>query len=101
MIRHVVLFKFHDGVHWDDPRFLSAESDVLNLPEEIDEILEWECGRNTAAREIAYDYAIIGSFKNQEAVNAYLYHPTHVRGVEKWKKFSTWVVTDFESSPST
>lgn len=97
MIRHVVLFKLHDNVSRDDPRFLDAEAEVQRLPEEIPEILEWECGWNIADRDIAYDYAIIGGFADEDAVKTYLYHPVHMRGVEKWREFSSWVVADFES----
>ncbi|MFD6887646.1 Dabb family protein [Streptomyces sp. NPDC059957] len=96
MICHVVLFKFHDGVGWDDPRFLEADRDVRVLPQSIPEILEWKCGRNVTNREIAYDYAVIGNFKDKSAVETYLYHPVHMRGVDQWRQFSTWVVTDFE-----
>ncbi|MGW9115760.1 Dabb family protein [Streptomyces sp. NPDC055663] len=99
MIRHVVLFKFHDGVDYGDPRFLRAEAEIHDLPNHVPEILQWECGRNVAERNIAYDYAAIGGFEDRDAVEAYLYHPVHVRGVDSWREFSTWVMADFETPP--
>ncbi|GAA2277689.1 hypothetical protein GCM10010145_58380 [Streptomyces ruber] len=96
MICHVVLFKFHDGVRHDDPRFLEADRDVRVLPEAIPGILECGCGRDFADRDMAYDYAVIGTFENGSAVASYPHHPVHVRGVDQWRQFSTWVVTDFE-----
>ncbi|MFI2259779.1 Dabb family protein [Streptomyces tubercidicus] len=96
MLRHVVLFKLSPGVDWDDPRAQRAEVATRNHPQHIAEILSWECGRNTADRPIAYDFALCGTFSDADAVNRYLRHPDHVSGVDLWRAIATWVVVDYE-----
>ncbi len=95
MIRHVVLFKFYQGITWDDPRAVSAEAATRQHPAHIPEILAWECGRNHANRSIAYDFALIGTFRDEMAVDRYLTHPDHLRGVGLWREIADWRVVDF------
>ncbi|GHF31008.1 Dabb family protein [Streptomyces griseoluteus] len=95
-VRHVVLFKFKDGINWSDPRAEEAEAATLRHPLHIPEIANWSCGRNTAARSIAHDFAVIGDFADRDAVHRYLTHPDHVRGVELWRAIADWSVVDFE-----
>jgi hypothetical protein len=96
MIRHVVLFKFHQGVTWNDPRAQSAEAATMQHPAAIPEILSWECGRNRSDRAIAYDFVLIGTFTDQAAVDRYLTHPNHIWGAELWRKIADWAVVDFD-----
>ncbi|GGM06052.1 hypothetical protein GCM10010129_57160 [Streptomyces fumigatiscleroticus] len=95
-IRHVVLFKFKDGVSWSDPRAAEAEAATRQHPRHIPDIVNWQCGRNVAERSIAHDFALIGDFADQDAVARYLVHPDHVRGVELWRAIADWSVVDFE-----
>lgn len=95
MIRHVVLFRFRPGVDWSDARARAAEAATASHPDHIEEILDWEFGRNMTERAVAYDFALIGTFADREAIDRYLNHPDHVRGVELWKEIATWVVADF------
>jgi hypothetical protein len=94
-IRHVVLFRFRPGVTWDDPRAVAAEQATAGHPEHIEEIIDWESGRNLSVRPAAYDFALIGTFADQAAVDRYLGHPDHVRGVRLWDEIATWVIADF------
>ncbi|WP_371478721.1 Dabb family protein [Kitasatospora sp. NBC_00315] len=95
MIRHVVLFKFREGVTWSDPRAQVAEEATRRHPEFIPEILSWECGRNEVDRPVAYDFALIGGFADPAAVTRYLEHPDHQRGVALWRELAEWNVVDF------
>ncbi|MEV6731335.1 MULTISPECIES: Dabb family protein [unclassified Streptomyces] len=95
MIRHTVLFRFRPGVDWSDTRAQAAEAAAAGHPEQIEEILGWEFGRNMTERAVAYDFALIGTFADREAIDRYLNHPDHVRGVELWREIATWVVADF------
>ncbi|WDO05343.1 Dabb family protein [Streptomyces murinus] len=95
MIRHTVLFRFRPEVDWSDARARAAEAATAGHPDHIEEILGWEFGRNMTERPVAYDFALIGTFADRGAVDRYLTHPDHVRGVELWREIATWVVADF------
>jgi stress responsive alpha/beta barrel protein len=94
-MRHVVLFRFRTGVTWADPRAVAAERATADHPRYIKDILGWEFGRNLSSRPIAYDFALIGTFADQAAIDRYLNHPDHLRGVRLWEEIATWVMADF------
>ncbi|WP_307854066.1 Dabb family protein [Streptomyces tagetis] len=91
-----MLFKFKDGLDWSDPRAAEAESVTRQHPRHIPEIVHWQCGRNVSGRPIAHDFALVGDFTDRQAVDRYLTHPDHVRGVELWRAIADWSVVDFE-----
>ncbi|WP_234348023.1 Dabb family protein [Streptomyces specialis] len=91
-----MLFRFRDGVTWSDPRAQEAEKATHGHPREIPEILEWTAGRNSADRENAYDFAVVGLFEDHAALGRYMEHPDHRRGVRLWREISEWVVTDID-----
>ncbi len=99
MLVHIVLFKFNAGIGWGDPRVLAAEDTTRNHPRHIPEIRHWTVGRNVTDREVAYDFAVIGRFADRAALDRYLIHPDHQRGVAAWRELSTWVVADLEADP--
>jgi hypothetical protein len=94
-IRHVVLFRFRQGVDWSDPRASAAAQVTADHPRYIPEILNWECGRNLTDRAVACDFALVGTFADRAAVDSYLIDPDHQRGVELWREIATWVVVDY------
>ncbi|NUS16800.1 MAG: Dabb family protein [Streptomyces sp.] len=98
-IRHIVLFKFKEGVTWSDPRAEEAEAATKGHPRWIPDIAGWQCGRNISDRPIAHDFALIGDFADQDAVDRYLVHPDHVRGADLWRAIADWSVVDFEVHP--
>lgn len=95
-IRHIVLFKFDDGISWGDPRALAAEKITLEHPRHIPEIAGWQAGRSVAERAEGYDFALIGDFADHTALSGYMTHPHHQRGVTAWRAISTWVVADLD-----
>ncbi|MEU2267209.1 Dabb family protein [Streptomyces olindensis] len=96
MIRHLVLFKLHEGVERDDPRVLKGVEAFRALDGTIPEIRFWELGRNVSDRPIAHDFAINSAFDDAEALRRYVEHPAHQAGVAQWREFSTWVIADYE-----
>ncbi|MFJ6212154.1 Dabb family protein [Streptomyces sp. NPDC092296] len=97
MIRHLVLFKLNDGVDRDaDDRVAVGAKAFEELGALIPELRGWECGWNTTARDIAYDYALNGLVEDREGLNAYLAHPAHQAAVAQWREFATWVIADIE-----
>ncbi|MEU0677583.1 Dabb family protein [Streptomyces sp. NPDC006172] len=96
MIRHLVLFKLHDGVRRDDPRVVAGEAAFRALGGQIEELRFWELGWNVSERPIAYDFAINSAVQDADALKRYLEHPAHQAGVALWREFATWVVADYE-----
>ncbi|MEU9332939.1 Dabb family protein [Streptomyces sp. NPDC048290] len=96
MIRHLVLFKLNEGVSPDDPRVAAAVASFDGLDDRIEELREWELGRNISDRPIAYDFAINSVVEDPAALRRYLEHPDHQAGVALWRAVATWVVADFE-----
>jgi hypothetical protein len=96
MIRHIVLFKFKDGVSWDDPRVQEAERTAAKVGGEVPELNEWSIGRNVSTRAIAYDFAVIGLMDDEDALERYLLHPFHQEAIRLWREISEWVIVDLE-----
>jgi hypothetical protein len=96
MIMHLVAFKFLAGISWGDPRAQAAERLSRGHPEHIPEIRRWTAARNISQRSVAYDFAVVGHFTDREALDRYMVHPDHRRGVEAWRAISTWIVVDLE-----
>lgn len=96
MIQHIVLFRLRDGVVWDDPRVQRAQAMTQAHPAHIEEIRSWLAGKNVTAREVAYDFALVGSFEDRAGLDRYMVHPHHLLGVQAWREVATWVVADLE-----
>ncbi|MET9506049.1 Dabb family protein [Streptomyces sp. NPDC006259] len=95
MIRHLVLFKLHEGVTRDDPRVVAGEAAFRALGGQIEELRFWELGWNISDRPIAYDFAINSAVEDADALKRYIEHPAHQAGVALWREFATWVVADY------
>ncbi|MFH8993210.1 Dabb family protein [Streptomyces sp. NPDC017940] len=91
-----MLFKFKDGIDWGDARACEAERTAAMVGGEVPELLEWRCGRNVSARDIAYDFLVEGLLDDMEAVERYLAHPFHQKAIRQWKEISEWVIADIE-----
>ncbi|MFE1323635.1 Dabb family protein [Streptomyces sp. NPDC058735] len=96
MIRHLVLFKLHEGVERDDPRVVRGVAAFRALDGTIPELRHWELGWNISDRLIAYDFAINSAFDDVHALRRYVEHPDHQAGVALWREFATWVIADYE-----
>ena len=75
MLRHVVFFKFKDGVRQEE--IADLESSLAQLPAAIPEILSYEFGRDVVRSERSYDLALVSTFRNLEALQGYQKHPDH------------------------
>lgn len=97
MIRHLVLFKLNDGIdRHDDERAEAAAKAFEGLDAVVPGVREWQCGWNTTARDIAYDFGINSLFEDRAALQAYGDHPAHRAAAAQWQELATWVVVDFE-----
>jgi hypothetical protein len=95
MLRHIVVFKYRNGVTRDDPRVAEVYTQLAQLPGRIPEVLSWEQGLNVSGRDIAYDLALCSSFENQAALQRYSDHPAHRAVVELLREICTWHVVDY------
>jgi hypothetical protein len=75
MLRHVVFFKFKEGV--GEERVADLENSLAALPPVIPEILSYEFGRDTVRSERSYDLALISTFKDLDSLQRYQKHPDH------------------------
>ena len=101
MIFHLVAFKLNSSLQWCDKEVIEAEAATREHPKHISEIRGWLCARNISPREQAMDFVVMGLFENQEDLSAYLIHPKHQQGVQKWKKIANWKVVDIELGSDT
>ena len=75
MLKHVVFFKFKDGV--GEEKIVDLEKSLAALPPVIPEILSYEFGRDVVRSERSYDLALVSTFKDLEALQHYQKHPDH------------------------
>ena len=96
MLVHIVAFKLLPGVSREDASVARAQEITRDHPAHIREIDGWAVGMNVTDRPVAYDFAVIAEFADRAALDAYMHHPDHQRGVAAWRAISTWIVVDLE-----
>ena len=89
MITHVVLFKFK-------PQTSPAEIHQLaeglaSLPEQIEEIREFRFGTDVIHSESSYDFCLVSSFDDLDALKRYQVHPEHQKVVAHVKNVTSSV----------
>ena len=95
MLKHIVIFKYRDGVSKNDPRVADVYARLARLPAQIPEVRAWEQGYNVSGRDVAYDLALFSTFDDQEALQRYSDHPAHRAVVELLREICTWHVVDY------
>jgi len=79
--RHVVMFKWVDGV---DPDQSTNFRDGLDaLPAQIEQIRSYVHGSDVGVSEGNYDYIVVADFDNVNDFRAYREHPQHVLFIEE------------------
>ena len=94
MIRHIVLFKLHPTVSWDESRTEQAVDYANRVGDEVPELLSWYAGRNISDRPVAYDFVVMGMVRDQQDLDRYLVNPFHQKAIERWREISDWVIAD-------
>ncbi len=75
MFRHVVMFKWADGV---DGGHVAAAADGFNkLADVIPEIQSYRHGADLGLSEQNYDYVVVGDFASADDYIVYRDHPVH------------------------
>lgn len=75
MIRHVVMFRWKEGV---DDAHVRATAEALNaLPGQIPEILSYTCGPDLGVAATNFDFAVSAQFEGVDEFVTYRDHPAH------------------------
>ena len=75
MLKHVVFFKFKQGVA--EAEIVDLEKSLAELPPIIPEILSYEFGRDVVRSERSYDLALVSTFKDLDSLQRYQLYPDH------------------------
>ncbi len=90
MLTHVVLFKFKQGTTAQEIQHL-AEG-LGGLPELIEEIREFRFGIDMLRSERSYDFALISSFDDLDAMQRYQVHPEHQKVLAHVRAISSNII---------
>lgn len=96
MLKHVVFMKFKGGTK--DSDIADLEKSLGALPAVIREIRGYEFGRDIVRSERSYDFALVSTFENLDAMKAYQVHPDHLAVLAKVKDLCDGILAvDFET----
>jgi quinol monooxygenase YgiN len=96
MLKHVVFMKFKGGTQ--DSDIADLEKSLGALPAVISEIRGYEFGRDVVRSERSYDFALVSTFENLDAMKAYQVHPDHLAVLAKVKDLCDGILAvDFET----
>ena len=99
MLKHVVFFKFKQGVA--KAEIVDLEKSLAELPPVIPEILSYEFGRDVVRSKRSYDLALVSTFKDLESLQRYQIHPDHQIVLQKVNDLCERVLAvDFLSDPN-
>ncbi|NIQ91670.1 MAG: Dabb family protein [Deltaproteobacteria bacterium] len=99
MLKHVVFFKFKQGVA--EAEIVDLEKSLAELPPAIPEILSYEFGRDVVRSERSYDLALVSTFRDLESLQRYQIHPDHQIVLQKVNNLCESVLAvDFLSDPN-
>jgi hypothetical protein len=95
MLKHIVFMKFKPAVTASDIDQLKQA--LGDLPDLIPEIMEFVFGQDILRTERSWDFALVSTFENVEAMNRYQLHPEHQIVVQKVRAMcESIVVVDFD-----
>ena len=95
MIQHVVFFKFKPGT--EEAKVDAITDGLAGLPDQIAEIRSLVFGRDVIRSERSYDFGLVSTFDDLEALERYQVHPAHQQVVAQVRAVAESVVAvDFE-----
>ena len=80
MIKHIVMWKFKDGVAKADKLEMKRQLEALKGV--VPSLVDIEVGLNLAAGDAAKDMVLYSEFQTLEDLNAYAGHSEHLKVVE-------------------
>jgi hypothetical protein len=97
MIRHILLFKFKEGVSQDVRD--DATQRLTGLGEQCPTVSSWSVGVNEADSVSAYDVAEVADFEDRQALQEYKDHPAHKDLAAHLGGIANWALVDYEFTP--
>lgn len=95
MLKHVVFMKFKPTA--TDAAIADMEAALGKLPGAIPEIKGYDFGRDIIHSERSYDFALVSTFDDLDAMKRYQVHPDHVLVLGKVKELCESILAvDFE-----
>jgi len=89
MIKHIVFLKSIDNNKAKTDSIIKELAYQLRTLEAmIPEIVSIEVGINTSERESAYGLSLLTTFKNEDDLNTYRYHPEHQKVIDYIKEYN-------------
>lgn len=79
MLRHIVVMKFRSDA--DEKRIAEVQEGLGRLPDRIPEIDSYEFGRDIGRSDRSYDFSLVSSFADMDALRTYMMHPEHQKVV--------------------
>ena len=76
MIKHVVMWKIKQDTNKNNV-IQQIKNALDELPQKINEIIEFNVGINIISSDRAYDLTLVSLFKSVETLKAYQEHPDH------------------------
>lgn len=99
MIRHLVMFRFKPETTLQQQAEFIAMLEAL--PGKIDEILDFEVGRDVIRSARAFDVALVATYADLAALERYSVHPDHLPVVARAKEICAQVGSvDYEIGSS-
>ena len=99
MLKHVVFFKFKQGI--GEEEIVDLEKSLAELPPVIPEILSYEFGRDVVRSKRSYDLALVSTFKDLDFLQRYQKHPDHQIVLKKVNELCESVLAvDFLTHPN-
>ncbi len=99
MLRHVVFFKFKEGI--GEEEIVDLEKSLAALSPVIPEILSYEFGRDVVRSERSYDLALVSTFEDVHSLQRYQKHPDHQIVLQKVNNLCESVLAvDFLMDPN-
>lgn len=94
MIRHILLFRFNQGVE------RTTKDEVVSRLRQLEELCptigKWTIALNFADSPSAHDVVEIGDFASVEDLEAYKAHPAHREFSDFVRPLATWALADIE-----
>ncbi|MBO0776706.1 MAG: Dabb family protein [Actinobacteria bacterium] len=82
MFRHVVLFKWADGM--TDERVRAVAAELRKLPAAIGTLRGYQVGPDAGLNPANSDFAVVADFDDAEGYRVYRDHPAHRAVVEQY-----------------
>lgn len=98
MIRHIVFFKFKSST--SETEIKKLEDGLGALPGIIQEIRQYEFGRDIVRSERSFDFALISAFADLDSLRRYVAHPEHQKVLKHINEICDSIKSvDFENYP--